>query len=103
MLTQYMGELGIGIEARPGRGGVIRRSESPPVRGRTGPLTSVRSPVPWARNGVFASGAGSTYLLVTGFTIAGVAAAVGSVIFLPRTFRRRKAEPETPQGALNVS
>ena len=43
-----------------------------------------------------------TYLLVTGFTVAGVAAAVGWV-FLLRTFRRRKAEPETPQGALNVN
>jgi hypothetical protein len=56
-----------------------------------------------ARNGVFATGGGSTYLLVTGFTVAGVAAAVGWVIFLLRTFRRRKAEPETPQGALNVN
>jgi hypothetical protein len=43
-----------------------------------------------------------TYLLVTGFTVAGVAAAVGWV-FLLRTFRRRKGEPETPQGALNVN
>jgi hypothetical protein len=56
-----------------------------------------------ARTGVFASGGGSTYLLVTGFTVAGVAAAVGWVIFLLRTFRRRKAEPETPQSALNVN
>ena len=63
----------------------------------------VGSPVPGARNGVFASGAGSTYLLVTGFTVAGVAAAVGWVTFLLRTFRRRKAEPETPQRALNVN
>jgi hypothetical protein len=45
----------------------------------------------------------STYLLVTGFTVAGVAAAVGWVIFLLRTFRRRKAKSETPLGALNVN
>jgi hypothetical protein len=56
-----------------------------------------------ARKGVFATAGGSTYLLVTGFTVAGVAAAVGWVIFLLRTFRRRKAESETPQGALNVN
>jgi hypothetical protein len=53
-----------------------------------------------ARAGVFATGGGSTDLLVTGFT---VAAAVGWVIFLLRTFRRRNAKPETPLGALNVN
>jgi hypothetical protein len=46
-----------------------------------------------ARKGVFAKDGGLTYLLVTAFTVAGVAAAVGWVFFLLRTFRRRKADP----------
>jgi hypothetical protein len=44
-----------------------------------------------ARKGVFATAGGLTYLLVTGLTLAGLAAAVGWVVFLVRTFRRRSA------------
>jgi hypothetical protein len=43
-----------------------------------------------ARNGVFATAGGLTYLLVTGFVLAGVAAAIGFVVVVTRTVRRRK-------------
>ena len=43
-----------------------------------------------ARHGVFATSGGSTYLLVTGFSLAGLAAALGWGFFLYRTFRGRK-------------
>lgn len=49
-----------------------------------------------ARKGVFATAGGSTYLLVTGMVLAGLAAAIGFVVFLVKTVRRRsqaKAEP----------
>jgi hypothetical protein len=45
------------------------------------------------RTGVYSTAGGSTYLLVTGFVVAGVAAAIGWVVFLYRTFRRRKPAP----------
>ena len=43
-----------------------------------------------ARKGVFATAGGLTYLLVTGFTLAGAAAAIGFLVVVLRTFRRRK-------------
>jgi hypothetical protein len=48
-----------------------------------------------ARKGVFATAGGFTYLLVTAFTLAGLAAAVGWILFLVGTVRRRKAVPVT--------
>jgi hypothetical protein len=47
-----------------------------------------------ARKGVFATAGGLTYLLVTGFTLAGVAAAVGWIIYLVMSIRRRKPAPQ---------
>jgi hypothetical protein len=47
-----------------------------------------------ARKGVFATAGGATYLLVTGFTLAGASAAVGWIIFLLNTFRRRRSAPD---------
>jgi hypothetical protein len=44
-----------------------------------------------ARKGVFATAGGSTYLLVTGLTLAGMAALIGWIVFLVRFFRGRKA------------
>jgi hypothetical protein len=49
------------------------------------------------RNGVFATSGGYTYLLVTGFVVAGAAAAIGWVAFLLRTFRRRRPEAAEQQ------
>ncbi len=51
-----------------------------------------------ARKGVFSTTGGSTYLLVTGFTLAGVAALVAWVVIIVRAIRRRReaAEPSTP-------
>jgi hypothetical protein len=49
-----------------------------------------------ARNGVYATGSGSsTYLLTTGLMLAGIAAAIGWIVFLVRTFRRRLAARAT--------
>jgi hypothetical protein len=44
-----------------------------------------------ARNGVFAAAGGSTWLLMTGFVLAGVIAAVAWVVIVVRTVRRRRA------------
>lgn len=44
-----------------------------------------------ARNGVFATAGGSTYLLVTGFFVAGLAALVGWVFVILGAVRRRRA------------
>jgi hypothetical protein len=49
------------------------------------------------RQGVYSTTGGYTYLLITGFVVAGVAAAIGWVVFLFRTFRRRR--PETADQA----
>lgn len=49
-----------------------------------------------ARKGVFATAGGSTYLLVTGMVVAGLAAAIGFVVFLVKTFRRRKQAKAEP-------
>ena len=46
-----------------------------------------------ARKGVYATTGGSTYLLVTAFTVGGLLAAIGWVFFLYRTFTRRR-EPQ---------
>ena len=56
-----------------------------------------------ARKGVFATSGGYTYLLVTGFTLAGVAAAVGWIVFLFRTFRRRRSESQPRPAGLSAS
>jgi hypothetical protein len=47
-----------------------------------------------ARKGVFATAGGSSHLLFTGLTVAGLAAAIGWVFFLIRTFRRKEAPAE---------
>ncbi|ATO15481.1 hypothetical protein O7600_20520 [Micromonospora sp. WMMA1998] len=47
-----------------------------------------------ARAGVFSTTGGSTYLLVTGLTLAGVAALVAWVVIIVRTVRNRRAKPE---------
>lgn len=44
-----------------------------------------------ARNGVFAAAGGSTWLLVTGFVLAGVLAAVAWVVVVARWVSRRRA------------
>ncbi len=49
-----------------------------------------------ARAGVFATSGGSTYLLITGFVVAGLAALVGWVFVLRNAVRRRKAPVTTP-------
>ncbi|MFI7541885.1 hypothetical protein [Actinoplanes sp. NPDC049599] len=49
-----------------------------------------------ARKGVFATAGGSTYLLVTGFVLAGVAALVGWVFVLRNAFRRRRDPAAVP-------
>ncbi|WP_446217346.1 hypothetical protein [Micromonospora sp. IBHARD004] len=43
--------------------------------------------------GVFASAGGSTYLTITGFTLAGAAAAIGFVFFLISTIRTLRRRP----------
>jgi len=43
-----------------------------------------------ARKGVFATAGGSTYLLVTGFVVGGLAALVGWVFVLRNAFRSRR-------------
>ncbi|MEU7822608.1 hypothetical protein [Catellatospora sp. NPDC049133] len=45
-----------------------------------------------ARKGVFATAGGSTYLLIMGFTLAGIAAAIGWVFVVVRALRRRQAK-----------
>ncbi|HEX6872268.1 MAG TPA: hypothetical protein VF163_14315 [Micromonosporaceae bacterium] len=52
-----------------------------------------------ARNGVFATAGGYTYLLVTGLTLGGAIAAVAWVVVVLRALRRRKAEPEVAAAA----
>ncbi|MEU0546823.1 hypothetical protein [Micromonospora sp. NPDC005979] len=47
-----------------------------------------------ARKGVFAAAGGSTWLLVTALTLAGLVAAVAWVLFLTHTVRRRRAQNE---------
>jgi hypothetical protein len=49
-----------------------------------------------ARNGVFTASGGYTYLLLTAFVVGGVAAAVGWVYFLYRTFTRRRRDQLQP-------
>lgn len=49
-----------------------------------------------ARKGVFAKAGGSTYLLVTAFTVAGVAAAVAWIVLLVRAVRRRRTGAQAP-------
>jgi hypothetical protein len=44
-----------------------------------------------ARNGVFATTGGSTYLLVTAFVVGGLAALIGWVFVIRNAFRRRGA------------
>ena len=48
-----------------------------------------------ARKGVFSTTGGSTWLLVTGLTVAGLAAAVAWVVIMVRTVRRRRTADET--------
>ncbi|MCX5068681.1 hypothetical protein OOJ91_22840 [Micromonospora lupini] len=48
-----------------------------------------------ARKGVFSATGGSTWLLVTGLTLAGVVAGVAWVIFLVWTIRRRREQNKT--------
>ncbi|MEV0455578.1 hypothetical protein [Catellatospora methionotrophica] len=43
-----------------------------------------------ARNGVFATSGGYAYLLITGFTVAGGAAALGWIVMVVRAVRRRR-------------
>ena len=47
-----------------------------------------------ARHGVFATGGGSTYLLISGFVVAGLAAAVGWIFVIRSAFRRRRLNRE---------
>ncbi|GAA3734634.1 hypothetical protein [Micromonospora maritima] len=47
-----------------------------------------------ARAGVFSTTGGSTYLLVTGLTLAGVAALVAWLVIIVRAVRNRRAKPE---------
>jgi hypothetical protein len=42
-----------------------------------------------ARNGVFATEGGSSYLLITGFAVLGIAAGIGWIFLVVRTIRRR--------------
>lgn len=49
-----------------------------------------------ARKGVFATAGGFTYLLVTGLTLAGAAAAIGWIVFLLRLLRRRGSRTAIP-------
>ena len=49
-----------------------------------------------ARKGVFATAGGSTYLLVTGFVVGGLAALVGWVFVLRNAFRRRRSATAVP-------
>jgi hypothetical protein len=42
-----------------------------------------------ARNGVFSTAGGSTYLLVSGLTLAGLLAAIGFIVFLVKKIRGR--------------
>lgn len=55
---------------------------------RTGQTVEARDT--GARTGVFATAGGSTYLLVTGFVVAGLAALVGWVFVLRNAFRERR-------------
>ncbi|MBQ0892120.1 hypothetical protein ABT214_14140 [Micromonospora purpureochromogenes] len=48
-----------------------------------------------ARKGVFSTTGGSTYLLATGLTLAGVVAAVAWVVMVVRMVRRRRTADET--------
>ncbi|WP_091200340.1 hypothetical protein [Micromonospora narathiwatensis] len=58
-----------------------------------------------ARAGVFSTAGGSTYLLVTGLTLAGVAAVVAWVVIIVRAIRRRRevARPATPPASFAPS
>ncbi|MEU4367414.1 hypothetical protein [Micromonospora chersina] len=58
-----------------------------------------------ARKGVFSTGGGSTYLLVTGLALAGVAALVAWVVIIVRAVRRRsrRAEPAAPPASFAPS
>jgi hypothetical protein len=58
-----------------------------------------------ARKGVFASSGGWMYLLITGLTLGGAVAAVGWVIFVVRTLRRRWAEKRSadPRDLINFN
>ncbi|SCL17064.1 hypothetical protein GA0070624_1200 [Micromonospora rhizosphaerae] len=58
-----------------------------------------------ARKGVFSTTGGSTYLLVTGLTVAGLAAAVAWVVIIVRMIRRRRqpAEPPAPPASFAPS
>ncbi|MFI6331600.1 hypothetical protein ACIBBG_25245 [Micromonospora chersina] len=58
-----------------------------------------------ARKGVFSTAGGSTYLLVTGLALAGVAALVAWVVIIVRAIRRRsrRAEPAAPPASFAPS
>ncbi|MEU2613058.1 hypothetical protein ABZ570_15980 [Micromonospora sp. NPDC007271] len=58
-----------------------------------------------ARAGVFSTTGGSTYLLVTGLTLAGVAALVAWVVIIVRAIRRRReaAQPTPPPASFAPS
>lgn len=56
-----------------------------------------------ARNGVFATSGGTTYLFVTGFTVVGAAAGIGWIVLLARTIRRRLAAGKTQPAAATVA
>ncbi|WNM41622.1 hypothetical protein RMN56_09890 [Micromonospora halotolerans] len=58
-----------------------------------------------ARKGVFSTAGGSTYLLVTGLTVAGVAALVAWVWIIVRAIRnrRRATEPTAPPASFAPS
>lgn len=87
--------MGLATDGSRSRSDVILYDEPDPLR--VGETTEALDS--GARKGVFATAGGSTYLLVTTFTLAGVAAAVGWVFFLISSFRRRAAASTAQQDA----
>lgn len=70
------------------------------TRGATAPALDTG-----ARKGVFSTTGGSTYLLVTGLTVAGVLAVVAWVVIIVRKIRRRReaAQPPAPPASFAPS
>jgi len=77
----------VAVDGSKGRDDVILYDE--PDSLRTGQTTAAVDT--GARNGVFATAGGSTYLLISGFVVAGVAALVGWAFVIRNAFRRRSA------------